>query len=190
MIFWMWFWCVTALSALLEVMLGTGGLALPCLLVAAFYFAVIRPWRRVLFPLLIAGLSVDLLFCRSFPCHLVMLPIVVMGAQYWRRYGELRTVIVQALPGLGVGMVADLALLLYMVFRQGAAVLFDVRWCVLWVAGQGLGGAVLLPLLCWVGDRQARLLAVRRYAQVSPYQIQLEEYGSTELPGGEEPADE
>ncbi|NLF59881.1 MAG: hypothetical protein GX574_01910, partial [Lentisphaerae bacterium] len=87
MIFWMWFWCVTALSALLEVMLGTGGLALPCLLVAAFYFAVIRPWRRVLFPLLIAGLSVDLLFCRSFPCHLVMLPIVVMGAQYWRRYG-------------------------------------------------------------------------------------------------------
>ncbi|NLF60538.1 MAG: hypothetical protein GX574_05245, partial [Lentisphaerae bacterium] len=93
-------------------------------------------------------------------------------------------------PGLGVGMVAGLALLLYMVFRQGAAVLFDVRWCVLWVAGQGLGGAVLLPLLCWVGDRQARLLAVRRYAQVSPYQIQLEEYGSTELPGGEEPADE
>jgi len=190
MIFWLWFWCVTALSVLVEVMLGTRGLALPCLLVVAFYFAVLRPWRRVLFPLLVAGLLVDLLFGRSFPCHLVMLPIVILGGQYWRRYGELRSVVVQVLPGLGVGLVAGLVLLLHMIFQPGGAVLADVRWCVFWLAGQALGGAVLLPLLCWGGDRQARLLAVRRYARVSPYQIQMEEYGGAESSSGEESADE
>ena len=190
MIFWMWFWCVSALSVLLEVMLGTRGLAMPCLLTAAFYFAVIRPWSRVLFPLLAAGLSVDLLFGRTFPCHLVMLPLVIMGGQYWRRYGDLRSLMVQVLPGLYVGMVAGVGLLLYMVFRQGAAVLTDVRWSVFWLAGQTLGGAVLLPLGCCLGDTIARLLAIRRYARISPYQIQQEAYGSAEASGGEESADE
>jgi hypothetical protein len=189
MIFWIWLFCLTTLSALVEVILGTRGLAMPCLLVTAFYFAVIRPWQRVLFPLLAAGVAVDLLFGRSFPCHLVMLGIVFAGAQYWRRHGDLRSLAVQAFPGLFVGLVAGMGLLLYMAFRQGVAVLQDGRWCVTWLAGQALWGVALLPVLCWCGDGAARLLAVRRYGRVSPYQIQLEAYGGGGA-GEEESVDE
>lgn len=180
MIFWLWLILLSGLLALLEVMLGTRGIAVPAVLLAAFYFAVLRPWKWVLLPFLFLGLFVDLFYIRAFPGHLLMVPLVVLVAQYWRRHGDLRSVLVQCFPGMMIGLISGGSLLLLMFLQQGVAVLLAPRWALLWMGKQVLAGAILLPLLCHLGDSLARLLAVSRYNRVSPYQIQMESYGMVE----------
>lgn len=190
MFFWLWLILLSGSAVLLEVMLGTRGIAIPGLLLTTFYFAVLRPWKRILFPFLTFGLLVDLLYGRIFPAHLLMVPLIILVAQYWRRHGDLRSMAVQCFPGMMVGLISSSSLLLIMFLQQGIAVLLTPRWIVLWMGGQILAGAILLPLLCRFGDSTARMLAVSRYSRVSPYQIQMEAYGKVEEVDHDAPGDE
>lgn len=177
---WLWLIIVLLLAALLELLAGSNGFAMPVLAVAGFYFAVLRRWRPLLLPYLAVGLALDLCFARSVPPHVLIMPLVLLGGRMWCFSGELKTPLVQALPGAGVGLLAGLAVLGGQML-QGHAVFTQPGQVLLYVLENVLWGMILLPLCCLVLDGMARLLALRRYSRVTPHDHVQEEDGGDAL---------
>ncbi|MDQ0291594.1 hypothetical protein [Oligosphaera ethanolica] len=179
-VFWLWLIIVLLLAALLELLAGGSGFAMPVLAVAGFYFAVLRHWRPLLLPYMAAGLALDLCFARVVPPHVLIMPLVLFGGRMWCFSGELKTPLVQALPGAGVGLLASLAVVGGQLL-QGHAVLSQPGQVLFYVLENVLWGMILLPLSCLVLDGVARFLALRRYSRVTPHDHVLEEDGKDAL---------
>jgi len=167
---------VLLLAALLELLAGSSGIAMPVLAVVGFYFAVLRPWRPLLLPYLAVGVALDLCFARSIAPHVLIMPLALCGGRLWCFSGELKTPLVQAVPGAGVGLLASLAVLGGQLI-QGQAVFAQPSQVVYHLVENVLWGMMLLPLFCLVLDSAARVLALRRYSRVTPHDIIEEEDG-------------
>jgi hypothetical protein len=178
--FWLWMFMVLLLAALLELLAGSNGIAMPLLALAGFYFAVLRHWRPLLLPYIAVGLALDLCYGRQLPPHLLIMPLILLGGRLWCFSGELKTPLVQALPGACVGLLASLAVIAGQ-FLQGRVLFAQAAQLLLYVLENVLWGLLLLPLFCQLLDLVARLLALRRYSRVTPRAHDFEEDGKDAL---------
>lgn len=147
----------------LQAAAGTMRIALPLIVVAAFYYAVpAGRARAALVALPAAGLLDALLVDRALTCTLTAGGAILI-ADFWRRHGDTRLWFAQAVPGavLGLGTAAGTLVLQYL--GQGLPVpgqwLENLRYLV-WMS---LAGLVLLPAAALLLDACAERLHVQRY---------------------------
>lgn len=168
--FWLWMIIVMTLAALLELVAGCNGFALPVLALAGFYFSVLGPWRGLLVPYLAIGVALDLSFARALPVHVIIMPAVLLGGRLWCLSGEVKSVPIQALPGVMVGVVAGLAGVGGQLLA-GHCDLSQGRYFAWFLLENMAWGLLLLPLSCLALDGVARSLALRRYSRITPHEL-------------------
>ena len=158
----------------LELWLGWYQAAAPVLSAGAFYLTVIYGWRLLFFPLVLAGVVMDLTLGRSFVYHAALILPGVMGlAQFWRREGNCRVLAYQMVPGGLCGLwQAGILLALESFGRE------RITWRLvlhnLWIAAQYTGfGVILLPVLCRIWDRIAGRLTLPRYREIQQKPAEL-----------------
>lgn len=167
---------LTVFGALLaELGIGRYGVAAPVLATAVFYLATIYGWRRPFLPAVFAGAVLDATLGRHAPVSvLLVLPLALGLAQFWRHEGICRYLMVQMLPGAFLGLFQAAVLLTAESFL-GERFFWGLLRHNLWAALQLMvGGMVALPLVCGVLDRVARRLALPRYQEI---QEQRSEHG-------------
>ena len=164
--FFLWLICCSYVAAIIEWLAGGHALVLPVFLVVAFYFTVLRGWRDVWLVLAVLGTVLDLAFGRSVPVTLMVLVPVQMLAGWWRRLGDCRHWEAQMFPGLGLGLMSGVGLLILLRIPGsdwGRGMTLDV----IRVLGETVvGAALLLPLVCVVLDRGAKAMALPQYRKV------------------------
>ena len=164
-----WFLSVcAALGLVVELWAGGGNWLLPMWSVTAFYATVVYGWRWSFFPWAVAGLVLDVTYGRAFPVTtVVLLPLALLLARFWRREGNCRLLGVQAIPGAILGMVLCLPALWWESCRPENI----MSWRLMLHAGfLGLqwvaGSALLLPAVCWTLYRAAKPLNLPRYQDI------------------------
>lgn len=163
---WVWLVFCSFFSMLLETVLSTHGVAVPAVHAVAFYLVVAYGWQRVLVPTAVAGMMLDVVLGRVFPCSLLALPLVMVMALFWRRQGDCRHRALQVIPGALVGLVTGtvaVACERALPAQFNGQLVLGLAALILRVA---LGGAVALPVLAWALDGVARRLAVCDYSNV------------------------
>jgi len=171
-----WILLVVFCALLAELAAGGFGLAVPFLAVVVFYLSTVYGWRLVTVPALLAGAVLDVTLGRHAPVTaLLVLPLVISLARFWRHEGVCRYLMVQTLPGAFLGLIQAAVLLSvesFMVERFFWRLLFHN----LWVAAElCVAGMLALPSVCAALDWLARLLALPRYQEV---QERRPEHGS------------
>ncbi|OGV66849.1 MAG: hypothetical protein A3K18_30380 [Lentisphaerae bacterium RIFOXYA12_64_32] len=161
---WVWLAFCAFFSMVLETVLGNHGVAVPVVHVVAFYLVVAFGWQRALVPMALAGTLLDVVLGRTFPCSLLALPVVMVLALFWRRQGDCRHRLVQAIPGGLVGLISGSAVIAcerVLTAQLNGPLVLGLVGLLLRVS---VGGAVALPVLAWVLDAAGRRLAVGGYS--------------------------
>ncbi|MFA5206034.1 MAG: hypothetical protein WC708_16680 [Lentisphaeria bacterium] len=157
-----------------ELWAGSGNWLLPAWSVTAFYATVVHDWRLSFFPWAIAGLILDVAYGRAFPVTAVLLlPLAVLLARFWRREGYCRSIPTQAIPGAVLG----LALCMPALWWEGCRPENQLGWRLMLHMGfLGLqwmvGSALLLPAVCWGLDKLAARLSLPRYQSIQQRRIE------------------
>lgn len=87
--FWVVFFTVELLSAVISVVVGNCGISLPLMQVCAFYFCVKTTlWKATPLILLFAAL-LDALWLHPLPAQLLSIGVVILFSVWWRRFGDL-----------------------------------------------------------------------------------------------------
>lgn len=163
--------CVVA-GMIGELVLGAHGVACPLFLVVSFYFTVVLGWRSVLGILACGALLLDLAYGRSFPATLVVLGAVQFLASVWRRHGSRRYPLSQAVPGLAVGALSGVGMVVLVRIPGmgwGPGLLRDSLGV---LTASLVGAALLTPMVCALLDRAARGMALPRYGGVRHERIE------------------
>jgi len=163
---WVWLiWC-TFSAMLLEILVGNHGLFVPCLALMGLYFSVTLGWRVALAPLLLAGVVLDMFLARPYPAFLLLLPVVVFVAGFWRRHGRCSGFWGQAVPGAMVGLVMGAGgVFCERLLSAGSGVFLSWRDVAVAVAA-ATSAAVLFPVLARGLDSFAARLALPCYHEV------------------------
>ena len=172
-----WIGLIMFLSLGLELWLAPLGVAVPATFICGFYFTLAYGWRRVLPYLAVYSVLLELALGRRFPVMLLSCFLVAFGASIWRRYGNLKSIFPQLVPGFCVGLVAALSNLLYIVVFSllccerifpfnPAPLLMQIAF-----------GALLLPLYCFLLDLFAYRLNFRRYRNAQIFSEEDSENG-------------
>ena len=161
-------WMTSALmaGALLEELLGTGGVLLPLTAMVAFYFFVLRCWRHALLLAWVIGTMVDMSFGRSFPYYLVLMPLVLLVARVWKGYQMTHLYVAQILPGIVIGGVTGLFASVTSLLKLEENTPFPFfSFLLLTLKCMGLT-AFVLPLLVWLLESCTKVLGLRRFTRV------------------------
>ena len=158
-----WFIFTSAASIILEVCLGHYGYTIPLTAMTGFYLAVAYTWRKAILCFLVACVLLDLGFGRPFPVSWLMVPYVMLLAQYWRKHGNTKERLLQVLPGLAIGAGAIACVAAYGAMRsflsETPAEMVSSRMVI-----QALASSfILLPVLTVFLDSLAKSLGLRRY---------------------------
>lgn len=173
--FFLWlFFCLLS-ACLLEVLLGIHNIALPILLATIFYFSCLVPWQKSILLFFLAAGLLDSCFARFFPSTGLSLLAILVFASRWKRYGDMNSMFALLFPGAVIGMISAAFLFFNALLSgghiRGSALVFFSGYC--------MASAFLLPLLWWLLEKGARLLALRRQEIFSPA-IRMEEYSARE----------
>jgi len=88
------------LALFLQLLLGSVGIVFPLSALIIFYLAVVYSWKVMLFPALLAGIILDLLYGRAFPLSSVTLPVIVFFAVLWVNKGIPSDTYLQFIPAV------------------------------------------------------------------------------------------
>ena len=159
-----WLIFISATSVILEVCLGHFGLTIPLTALIGFYLAVAYTWRKAILCFLASCVLLDLGFGRPFPVSWLMVPYVMLLAQYWRQHGNTTERLLQVIPGLAIGSGAIASIVAYGAMRsflsETPAESVSMR-----MLFQALASSFcLMPVLSVLLDSLAWPLALRRYA--------------------------
>lgn len=131
-----------------------------------FHFGVMRFYWSALGWSLFFGVCVDLAFGRSFPAHLILLPLVVVLARIWRGYLLTHLSLLQIVPGFLVGFLESgflgILLLRGLVDVSGS----DCLLLLLSSLKVGLIGSCVMIVLCMLLDWMSYMLGLTRYSRV------------------------
>ena len=163
------------LAALLEIGVGTAGVAVPVFLATAFCLFVVAGWRSLLLPLGLVGVVLDVAVCRAaFLSPLLLLPTAACAA-WWRQRGDCHNRVLQAGPGFALGVLwVWAAVLLENLPKQpgGHALLLH---SLLLSAKAGLAGALALPAVVAFHDAAAAQMGFPVYRRIQ--QMEGRDYG-------------
>ncbi len=99
-----WIFTCAFCALTVELLAANAGLLMPVLGVAAFYLFTVYRWERPLLPLALMAAALDITLGRpTFVTLLLLLPTALL-ARVWRRHGDRREMMIQALPGLILGI--------------------------------------------------------------------------------------
>lgn len=162
--FWLWLTTLLFLATLAEIILGLHHLAVPCLLLLAFYFASLLPWQKAFLPLLLAAALLDSSLGRTFPsCGVATILMLIMNT-CWKKVSSLDSLLSLLLPGLGLGLI-----LTTVTFVQNKIILGTFRLnSPAQVFTQAFAAIILLPVVCHLLESLARKLSLRRLETISP----------------------
>ena len=159
-----WLIFTSATSVILEVCLGHRGYTIPLTAMTGFYLAVAYTWRRAIICFLAACILLDLGFGRPLPVSWLLVPYVMLLAQYWRQHGNTTERLLQVLPGVAVGAGAVGTTLAYGTMRSFLSETPADSFSTHMVFQALVSSFVLMPILTVVLDSLAKPLALRRYA--------------------------
>ena len=158
-------WLVLCLfcASLLELIIGSFGIALPLVVSTTMYFTVVAGWRRTLLPALAVAVVVDVVLARAFPATPATVLAAMLLALFWKRRGDCQHAIGQVIPGALCGLSSGLIMALVL----GA---WLERWSFSLLLHTGvllahfvLGGVLLYPLLCCKLDNAAAAMNLPLY---------------------------
>jgi len=160
-----WILLASLFAVGLELVAGLYGLCLPVFAAAAFCLLVAHGPRRSLPPLFVAGAVLDLSYARLLPAQAVLLILLALLAETWRRHGDCRHPATQILPGIPVGALNGAVLVLF-VALPGSIPGWGAIRLQGWILLQGtFGGAVLTPLAMMLLDGGGKRLGLPLYAR-------------------------
>lgn len=88
------------LALLFQLFLGSVGIVFPLCSLIIFYLTVVYGWKIILFPAMITGAMLDLLYGRTFCLSLITLPVVVFWAVLWVDKGIPHDIYLQFIPAV------------------------------------------------------------------------------------------
>ena len=159
-----WLIFISASSVILEVCLGHFGYTIPLTAMTGFYLTVACTWRKTIICFLAACVLLDLGFGRPFPVSWLLVPYVMLLAQYWRLHGNTTERLLQVLPGIAVGAGAVGCALAYGAMRSFLSETPADSFSPSMVLQALVSSVVLMPILTVLLDAFASSLALRRYA--------------------------
>lgn len=162
--FWLWLTTLLFLAALAEIILGLYQLAVPCLLLTAFYFASLLPWQKAFLPILLAAALLDSSLGRSFPACGCAAILMLIFCHCWRKFGNWDSWLSLLLPGAALAIILTAVTLVQHKITLGS--LRPNNWGQ--TAAQAAFAIVLLPPLCQVLEGCARRLSLRRLETSAP----------------------
>lgn len=166
---------ITFLSMILEICLSLTGVQIPLLGFGGFYFTLIYGWEREAFPYLFCTTLLDLALGRFCPVSLLSCTFIMIGASYWRRYGNLHEETIQIIPGMGIGICYALVSLLYAIVLGGISSGRFVSASPVPYFLQIFCAMILFPAYCWILDILALGVGGRRYRFVHKYHDEEDE---------------
>lgn len=161
-----WCWHLILMMAVVfcEVLLARAGLLFAGGFVFCFYLTVCEGWLPGLLWGAGACLAAETVLARSTTALPWLLLVVPLGLG-WRKYGDRRFWVTQALPAGVLGLVhAGSFVLLENLTRRGTFYLPPMEPAVLLATGTA-GAVVGMPLLMWHFDLGAQLLGYPRFYQ-------------------------
>ena len=159
-----WLIFTSAASVILEVCLGHFGFTIPLTAMTGFYLAVAYTWRKAIICFMASCVLLDLGFGRPFPVSWLMVPFVMLLAQYWRQHGNTTERLLQVIPGLAVGAGAIACTTIYGTMRSFLSETPSDSVSTHMVLQALLSSFILMPVLTLLLDSLANPLALRRYA--------------------------
>lgn len=167
----LWFIFTNAISVIAEVCLGHYGIVIPFTAMTGFYLTVAYAWRNALFPFLVSCVLLDLGLGRPFPLTWLIVPYVMLIAQYWRQHGNTLDAMLQLIPGLAIGLGALGASLAYTATRsflsETPGGCFSSRLFIQCLTGS----CALMPILTKILDLLAKSLSLKCYGASTHYLI-------------------
>ena len=147
-------------------MLGCAGVFLPLTGMVAFHFLVLRCWRLAFVLSWIFGVFVDLSYCRVFPYYLVVLPLVLFLARFWRGYHLTYVYFVQFVPGMAIGFFSGLAAVIVQCLNYDGIVSLPVMHMIWVICKCMMLSGICMPIVIWLLDKCSGLLGLMRYTRV------------------------
>ncbi|MFO7820654.1 MAG: hypothetical protein R6V56_01130 [Lentisphaeria bacterium] len=112
MIHAIWILTILMLSMFAELTAARSGILLPVFLMTAFYLAVIYPPWKLLLPLGTVALVLDLSLSRNGFGTILAVGAVMYGVTTWKRHGDCTQLLLQVIPGVSLGLLWALVLIL------------------------------------------------------------------------------
>ena len=159
-----WLIFTSATSVIMEVCLGHFGFTIPLTAMTGFYVTVAYTWRKSILCFLASCVLLDLGFGRPFPVSWLLVPFVMLLAQYWRQHGNTTERLLQVIPGLAVGAGAIACTTVYGAIRSFLSETPADSVSPRMVLQALLSSFFLMPVLTALLDCLAKPLALRRYA--------------------------
>lgn len=163
--FWLWLTTLLFLSALAEIILGLYHLAVPCLLLTAFYFASLLPWQKAFLPILLSAALLDSSLGRTFPACGTAAILMLILCSIWKKFGNWDSWLSLLLPGAGLALILTAVTLVHHKIILGSFRLNHPGQA----AFQAISALILLPLFCQIYEAGARRLSLRRLETLSPH---------------------
>ena len=164
MTYWLWLTTSLTLSVAAEYLARLHGLELPFTLATAFYFALQGPsWLRTAVPLMLATTWLDSLSTSTLPQASCVLLLIFPLADFWRRFGDVRSLPMLVFPGAAVGILAALCRILNAIV-SGHRLTAGPIWQACCLLG---ASTVLIPALAFLLELPARRLAIRRLEKIN-----------------------
>lgn len=161
-----WILVCSLLAVGIELVAGSHGVVLPLFAAVAFCLLVAQGARRALPVLILVGAVLDLAYGRPLPAQAVLLVLLAGVADAWRRHGDCRHPLLQFVPGLAVGTLAAVVLVVLVCLPGGASLGWPVLAHYGWIAVQAvIGGTVLTPLVMALLDGGGKRLGLPLYAR-------------------------
>ena len=159
-----WFIFTSAASVILEVCLGHFGVTIPLTAMTGFYLTVAYTWRKTIICFLTSCILLDLGFGRPFPVSWLMVPYVMLLAQYWHQHGNTTERLLQVIPGLAIGASAIGCDMAYGAMRSFLSETPADSVSTRMVLQALVSSFFLMPIMTALLDSLAKSLALRRYS--------------------------
>ena len=154
---WVLICVLTLIAGVGELMFNSVRLFIPVFVVAAFYLFITNAWWRVLLPVTIMAVLLDLARGRLLVLNLLVLVVVYCIARYWSRYGSRRRYLPQFFPGAFLGGVSWVfSQLSETVSQDGWSALFSPRILLAGTLGAAVFGGIAAIGFSVLADALAR----------------------------------
>jgi uncharacterized YccA/Bax inhibitor family protein len=160
-----WTLVCSFLAVGVELVIGKYGLVVPVFASTAFCLITAQGGKRAFPTLALTGAILDLSYARHVPAQLLLLPLLIVTSEIWRKHGDCQHPAAQLLPGCIIGAVSS-AILVLVVRLPGSTWGWDILWRNGWIILQGLfGGAILVPCLAPFLDGWGQRFGLPLYAK-------------------------
>lgn len=104
----LWFWIIFSFffTTACELCLAQQHLLVPLMYMAGFYLTFTYGWHRTAIPFIVFSVLYELGFGRCVPLSMLIAPLLMFCASYWRSHGNSTERLVQILPGCLIGICA------------------------------------------------------------------------------------